>query len=326
MQSREWHEARRRGIGGSDWVDVLGIPPYGCARELWYEKTGTEPDYDPEETGAMVRGQRLEPLIAKDVASIMGRTIRRPREPKRQEGLRPWHVGNPDRVIAADNSTGLKGPGILEIKSVNEQVARKVRYEGYPEGWVAQITHYMRLYGYEWGAMAVLEPLNWDLRLTFHLFDQGIWSSMEQRGDEFWAMVESGTPPDRLKPSSRQCKECSWRSTCQGAALYSGAPEDEDDGEIEDLTMDYDLSQLVRERTAIVEVRDDAVSALDDVNHRIKTHLGEPRKVACAGGRVYYYRTHPEKFDKRGLKQKYPEIYKELTHRGEQLNLRVYPA
>ena len=44
----EWHEARRRGIGGSDWVDVLGIPPYGCARELWYEKTGTEPDYDPE--------------------------------------------------------------------------------------------------------------------------------------------------------------------------------------------------------------------------------------------------------------------------------------
>ena len=37
---KDWHNARHKGIGGSDVASILGLNPYKTNVELWREKTG----------------------------------------------------------------------------------------------------------------------------------------------------------------------------------------------------------------------------------------------------------------------------------------------
>jgi putative phage-type endonuclease len=58
--SSQWRHWRWDGLGGSDAAAVLGISPYLTTGELFLEKT--EPHAEREETFAMRRGRRLEPI------------------------------------------------------------------------------------------------------------------------------------------------------------------------------------------------------------------------------------------------------------------------
>ena len=40
LSETEWHEYRRKGIGGSDAAAVLGLSPFCTARDVYYEKIG----------------------------------------------------------------------------------------------------------------------------------------------------------------------------------------------------------------------------------------------------------------------------------------------
>ena len=45
----EWLEVRKRGIGSSDAAAAIGLSPYKSQLELWMEKTGRSPGFQPTE-------------------------------------------------------------------------------------------------------------------------------------------------------------------------------------------------------------------------------------------------------------------------------------
>ena len=43
----EWLEVRKKGIGSSDAAAAIGLSPYKSQLELWMEKTGRSPGFQP---------------------------------------------------------------------------------------------------------------------------------------------------------------------------------------------------------------------------------------------------------------------------------------
>ena len=114
----EWHAARRRGIGGSDWQHVLSVEPYGCRRRAWYSKRGTEQDVPERPSGAMRRGTMIEPALRRlyeedhcgdEWAASLARSLP-------VAGLPEWWIGNVDAFLVAVIDDD-EPPQVLEIKS-----------------------------------------------------------------------------------------------------------------------------------------------------------------------------------------------------------------
>lgn len=59
----EWHEARKRGIGGSEAAAVIGRSPWCTNVELWRRKTGRSVAPDISDNMAVKYGHDAEPLL-----------------------------------------------------------------------------------------------------------------------------------------------------------------------------------------------------------------------------------------------------------------------
>lgn len=69
----EWHKWRREGIGGSDAPALLGVSPYKTRRQLYFEKVeGIEEEISPDKEFIFAKGHRVEGLIRKEFADLVG--------------------------------------------------------------------------------------------------------------------------------------------------------------------------------------------------------------------------------------------------------------
>ena len=65
LSREEWLEYRRQGIGGSDAPAVLGVSPFGTARDVYYDKLKIVSYEDPDENWVRKEmGNLLEDLVA----------------------------------------------------------------------------------------------------------------------------------------------------------------------------------------------------------------------------------------------------------------------
>lgn len=71
--SKEWHEDRRLGIGGSDAAAAMGMSKWKTPHQLWEEKLGVSEPVD--ETWDMARGKAMEPLLRQHFADKFGLTV-----------------------------------------------------------------------------------------------------------------------------------------------------------------------------------------------------------------------------------------------------------
>jgi putative phage-type endonuclease len=278
----KFQQERLSGIGGSDSKDYLDIPPYGCRRQLWYEKREAIPDYPvvaEKQEALFERGHTLEPIIRERYMRETGRRVSLQdviRNPEHEELL--YH---PDGIVHDESRPG---PGILECKTAGREVFYKMKRDGLPEDYIAQIQHGMLVSGFEWGSFAVLWPDGWQWQCFDIERDQGLIEFMEPLALALWGMVQDGVEPPRLDPQkSPQCQKCAWRSSCQGKALLEGVAE-----EGEDVEYDEALVALVAD---IMEVRDivkDAEGELEARKKKLKELLGKRTAVDTAGARVYY--------------------------------------
>jgi putative phage-type endonuclease len=301
---------RRTGIGGSDLGGILNAEPYGCARRVWYEKRGDVPDYLPANPAALLRGQRLEDLIAEEYSLQTGRKIRRMGVRRHPE--QDWALVHADRQILNDS----RGPGVLECKSANWRVFAEMKREGLPQAYIAQVQWALYVTGYEWGAFAVLEPSAWELVHFEVQRDEALIAGLVSCARGFWRLVPDGVAPDRLPdPRDRRCATCVFRRTCRGEEMAAVARLPEEDvgplpeertPEFEQMAADY---VFARDRREEAEELEEAVAA------RIKETLGERTAVSvpAVGVRFYYRPQVAQRVDTSLLKKKYPEIAAEMT-------------
>ena len=75
MTREEWLQLRRRGIGGSDALVIMGKNPYRSILQLWEEKTGKLPVTD-DGNEYTYWGNVMEPIIRKEFMNRTGLKVR----------------------------------------------------------------------------------------------------------------------------------------------------------------------------------------------------------------------------------------------------------
>lgn len=108
--SAEWHDQRRRSVGGSEVAAILGIGKWESRFSLWHRKAGT---LGPQEDNPLMEwGRRLEPVVLAKFAET------HPQLAVNQGGTfthpdRPWQIASPDAVIGDIE-------GIVEVKTAHD--------------------------------------------------------------------------------------------------------------------------------------------------------------------------------------------------------------
>jgi len=162
----DWLEQRQQmGVGGSESASILGLSPYSCSAQVFYEKLGLA---SKRHTSlAMIIGNEDEDKIARlwsfydpniGVDSIAsnyeaGKVIRKPMKLSRiiTNPKYPFLFANPDRLFKQG-----KDRAVLEIKTINHWEAQKWE-SGVPIHYIIQIQHYMLVCEVKYAELAILE-------------------------------------------------------------------------------------------------------------------------------------------------------------------------
>ncbi len=304
---------RTKFIGGSDLGAVFNLPPYGCRRRLWYEKTGVASDYPFIESGPMRRGKFFEPIVRKFYQEQTGLTV----EPG------PIQLVDPDRPFSAGELDGrVKDNGSTrpwECKVPGERMFIKVKREGMQDDYILQLQKYIKLDNASSGTYAVFHADSVNM-LTFDIErDNGIIEEIAKAEISFWKQVTEGQAPDRLDPSDRRCAGCLWRTSCQGAALLQRV---KDTG---DLITDTQLDPLMAEYTEAKTIHDEATELLDGVKDRIKDYLGDDvTAVQTTGNRIYFRPQVSKRWDTKALAKDHPDLAEKYKKDSVSRPLRIF--
>lgn len=301
---------RKGFIGGSDTHHIFNLLPYGCARRLWYEKRGIEPDYLPQENYHMKRGKFFEPIVAKLYEKQTGKKTRRVKQIVCKEF--PFIVGHLDRAILAEPN---QNNSPLEIKCPSLRNFAKIKREGVPEGYVLQVHHYLGLLNADYGSYAIFSAETTEL-LTFDVpRNQKLIDTILQAEIEFWEKVQKAIEPDRLPIADKRCQTCHWRITCQGITLELPIGEAVARPDLENLVQDY-----AQARTILNE----AEEYFEETKNGLKAKLGDTQVADVAGTTIYYKQIESERWNLKRLETERPELTKDYKQKTISRPLRVY--
>lgn len=183
LESREaWAANRATYIGGSDAAGIVGACPYTSAIEVYARKLGLMPPVEVSE--AMLWGQRLEPVIATEVADRLGRPV----ELWDQSAIirhpdRNWQGCTPDALID-------DGQQLVQIKTTgNRDAAEEV-----PLSYQVQVQHELCVTG---ASRAYLAILIGGQKLVIHEVEpnERFQQYLIQREQLFWENLVAHQPP-----------------------------------------------------------------------------------------------------------------------------------
>lgn len=270
---------RRTGIGGSDAHHVHSAEPYGCARWLWYEKLGIEPDEPKPMTGPMRRGLRLEEIAADFYEEKTGRALRRVNKVARHPE-HPELLVHMDRVIVKDE----RGPGYLELKTVGQWMWQQILTDGAPDHFLLQVQHGLMVKGYRWGSFGIYWP-DGDQLMSFDVDrNEKLIAGHKEACLSFWRRVRNDDPPPRLDVSDDRCKSCNRLNTCQGPEManllnnFNGKAEE-----------DASLLPILEQYQRIKPIYDQAEEEYERVKAHMRQAMGSRLVVAIpAPGYIKY--------------------------------------
>jgi putative phage-type endonuclease len=208
----EWLAARRRGLGGSDALAVLGLSRFSSRYSVWAEKSGLLKEQEDRE--AMRWGRLLEPVIAHEFEERTG--IRTRACGLLQNVERPWQLASVDR----ETDDG----GILEIKTTSQYLADDWDDDQVADAAEAQLQHYLSVTGREHGYAAVLIG-GQRMEIRHVRRDERLIGVLVEAERELWQLVLDGTPPalDGSQATSRALAELYPHAVEHGVQLDAAA-------------------------------------------------------------------------------------------------------
>lgn len=278
---------RASGIGGSDCSSLFN-EGYGCTRNLWYDKSGMAPDYEPDDRNNdfFELGRILEPFFRNKYSRDTGRRVELPKPALIRHPIEASLIVHVDGIIY---DAKREGPGVLEVKSVGRDIYAKAKREGLAVDYILQQQHGQLVTGCTWGSFVMGNRdsgkyLWWDVDR-----DEGICKAVYENGPLFWRTLGNiELAPDRLDPDDDRCGKCPWRIVCWGE-VFSGQVASEK-GFV--LPVDESLRPLRAEYIARRELKKEAEELLAETAEELRTALGDRTEVSIAG-KPTYYRTHP---------------------------------
>ena len=207
MNREEFLAERRTGIGGSDIAAICGMDPDRSAHRVWLEKMGRAPEV--KESGPILRGRAMEPLIVQMWAEETGRQILTTdvkkntwRHPEKNHFIA--HVD----ATAVDFEHGEKWPsvGYAEGKSLGLSTFAKTKREGLAAKYYLQGQWYFGVLPANvatFGGYAVHNAELWQL-LHFDIpRDPEIIGQIQQQAEKFWVdhVLKEVPPPLETEPA-----------------------------------------------------------------------------------------------------------------------------
>ena len=204
--SKEWHEFRKTGIGGSDAGAILGKSRFKSNVEVWEEKTGKRQPEDISEEAVVKYGKAAEEYLIKifelDYPEYEVETN------KNVVYKRGFMFASLDAELT--DSEGRRG--ILEIKTNEIHAAGGLQKwdKQVPENYYVQIIHYLIVTGFDFAILKVQikgTGANGEIEhITRHykFFRKEIMSDIRyvyEQEYKFWESVKAVKRPPRLLPS-----------------------------------------------------------------------------------------------------------------------------
>lgn len=198
---------RLTGIGGSDIGAICGLSRYRKPIDVWREKKGHD-GYTESEPA--IWGQLLEAPIACEYSRRHDDCYLGGPYPTKRTDVARWHLMSPDRIVATDIDNThhpvrrFEIPHrsqivrLIEIKTANWYSGRSFGVDGsddLPLAYMAQVAWYLAGLDIEHATVAAL--INTSDYREFHVGrDTELEGYLLERGEAFWKLVESNTPPD----------------------------------------------------------------------------------------------------------------------------------
>lgn len=184
QRSPEWHDWRRKGIGGSDVPIILGISPYKKSiRDLYHEKRGNPMETETNEF-AITMGDKAEKFARAKILELYG------------EEMTPACVElecDPRFIASLD---GVISNAIVEVKYVGREVLNTALNNGLiPNHHYCQIQHQLMVSGMSECLWFGVDPDGNHQILTIGVDKESI-DSIYSKSLEFLIRVEKGVPPD----------------------------------------------------------------------------------------------------------------------------------
>jgi predicted phage-related endonuclease len=303
-------------------ADLFGTEELGgCTRRLFYDKAGFEADRREDTIGVVQRGVALEAAAADLYESLTGRELLNPTHNYVQEGA-PWNRVNIDRTIQP--LPEYNGPGVLEIKTMNQWVFGRAKRQGMKSAHILQLQHAMGVTGRKWGAFMALHPDTWD-RFYFDVQrDERLIEIIRERTAAFWPQLEKGEPmAEALEPSDARCKGCKFADQCQGSAnvfMYGLDAKERSRVLPEAPEFDEWLCDWDEARKSLQESGD----RCEELKAKAKDMLGSRDGVQCGSRRIYHTSSDRQIVDSKKLKAAYPDVAAECTKTSKSTTFRVY--
>ena len=285
--NKQWVEARKNGIGGSDVASIMGLNKYSSPLNVWLVKTGREESPDLSDNQAVEWGNRLEDVVADKFADEHPELQVRRRNATMVSIKRPWAFANIDRWV----TDGKGNVGILEVKTVG--MRRAADWDnGVPLYYLTQVMHYMSVTGYKYAWVAVLIG-GQEFREYYIERDEADIKAINDTVDTFWRdFVETDTAPALIGNDP------------EANALLS----QHSDPSQEFISMlDEDVSML----DELQEIKDQ----MDDLKHRkvlienqIKDLIGDNKGIETETKRITWVRSTRSSFDKKAFDAAHPGI------------------
>ena len=195
----QWHELRKKGIGGSDAGAVMGLNKYTSPLKLYRIKAGTFKE-DQEGNVYIKKGKTLEEVVFKnhvvpDMAS------------KNYIALHPEHIFvNKQYPWLRANCDGLAVPQIgtpadnivIEIKWVSEYAEVNWdgdEYCGIPASYYAQVQHYMLVTGARKARLYALFDRTWEVKIYEIPFNASFVLKLISETKQFYDNLQAGIEP-----------------------------------------------------------------------------------------------------------------------------------
>lgn len=189
INSKEWLDYRKGGIGSSDAPIILGLSDYKTPYQLWLEKIGSA----PESAGNFVTdlGHKFEPYVREDLNLKKDLNLS---AAIAQHSEHPW-------LRATLDGLDEENKVFCEIKMMGKASFDTVVRESKPhKSHYAQMMHQYLVTGYE-HAFYSAYYLNTEFNKIEEIYHRPVFrcdhfiKKYFEKAEEFWGYVETKTPP-----------------------------------------------------------------------------------------------------------------------------------
>ena len=291
-----WLEGRRRGLGGTDTVVLMGAGSYDDETPyfVWLKKVE---GYDIPDNPAMERGRALEPVVLARYIDDTGHKVV-------ETGL--WQhaehemiLASPDALVVDEDGEPIGG---VECKTTLERTARKWDGEC-PARFEWQSRHYMAVMDVPWWDVVALVVDTWEVHHWRIERDMDKERALLAACSGFWrTYIEPGIPPEPDNPTGAEIIQ-RYLVPSEGALdMDSHTPE----GAV--------LAALLEERRDLAATAKQAKERQAEIDKELKALAAEHEEVMLDGQTAYTWKAASRStLDAKRLRAEHPEIAAEFS-------------